>query len=213
MTAQYKGGSDATLYASAADWVSPIERLPPEATGNKVIINDTDHSFYYTELQAAGHSGQRRWAWQNFARGNNLLFMDPYLQVWPGRNDPRGGVDPYWDEIRNTLGDIRAYAAKIDLAQMTPQHALVGDDGFCLANPGAEYLVFMSTPKHETTFERLIRRFTAMSFALTTVPGTYDYEWFDPSRHSVVDTGNVTVKSSHVFKAPFPGDSVLWLHR
>jgi hypothetical protein len=42
MTCQYPGDSDSALAASQADWIWPCTRLPPEATGNKVVINDTD---------------------------------------------------------------------------------------------------------------------------------------------------------------------------
>ncbi len=206
MTFQYQGGSDATLYQSQADWISPPRtKLPPVATGNKVVINDTDHSYSWNRMKADGPNGQREWAWENFAQGNNLAFMDPYLVGWPGRNEPGGrnadshvgtNTDPYWDEIRNALTDIRNYGTKIDLANMTPRGSL-STSGFCLANPGSQYLIFS----------------TGNYFALTTVAGPYTYEWFDPSKHTVVQTGVVTVGTSQNWTAPFSGDSVLWLHK
>jgi hypothetical protein len=204
MTCQYSGGSDATLYNSQADWVSPCTQLPPEATGGKVVINDTDHSFYWVAMQSAGPTGQMEWAWENFARGDNLGFMDPYLVVWPPRNAPGGTTadpnvgttpDPYWEGIRHALKDVRAYATKVDLAHMTPQGTL-STTGYCLANPGSQYLVFGTSP----------------TFTLTTVAGTYTYEWFNPTTHAVVQTGSVNVGASHAFTAPFAGDAVLWLH-
>jgi Bacterial Ig domain/Immunoglobulin domain/Immunoglobulin I-set domain len=199
MTYQYEGGSDSTLYSSDADWISPGTQLPPPATGNKVIINDTDHSFYYTDMQAAGQNGQREWAWENFTYGNNLAFMDPYLVVWPGRNAPSGTtLDPYWNEIRNTLTDIRNYGSKIDLANMTPQGTLT-TTGYCLAEPGVQYLVF--------------NPFSGETITVQTVAGTYTYEWFNPSAHALVSTGNITVGTSGTFTASFTGDSVLWLHK
>ena len=212
MTFQHKGGTDATLYDSPADWVSPSATLPPEATGNKVIINDTDHSFYYTAMQSSGYGGQRAWAWENFARGNNLAFMDPYLWVWPGRNAPRGDkVDPYWEEIRSALGDIRSYADRMDLASMTPQRDLVVGGGFCLASAGAQYLVFEPSP--ERRVDRIVGWFAGNTFELNLMPGTYAYEWFNPASHSVVETGTVTVATRHTFAAPFSGAAVLWLHK
>jgi hypothetical protein len=212
MTYQYKGGTDATLYDSPADWVSPSATLPPEATGTKVIINDTDHSFSYTAMQSSGYGGQRAWAWENFARGNNVAFMDPYLWVWPGRNAPSDDkVDPYWEEIRNALGDIRSYADRIDLASMAPQHDLVVGGGFCLASPGTQYLVFL--PSVEGRVNRILRWFSGNVLELKTEPGTYSYEWFDPSAHSVVQTGTITVAARHTFAAPFSGAAVLWLHK
>jgi hypothetical protein len=211
MTFQYKGGTDATLYDSQADWVSPAAPLPPEATGNKVIINDTDHSFYYTKMMSGGHNGQRAWAWENFARGNNLAFMDPYLNALPGRNAPGSNeVDPYWEEIRRTLGDIRNYADKIDLANMVPQQALVVGGGFCLGSPGAQYLVFH--PGNGPVLDGIFKWFSGNTFELKTVPGTYAYEWFNPSTHSLVQTGTITVSTPQTFIAPFRGAAVLWLH-
>jgi hypothetical protein len=40
---------------------------PPAADGRKVIINDTDHSFYYIALQQQGQAAQRAWAWSRSA--------------------------------------------------------------------------------------------------------------------------------------------------
>jgi hypothetical protein len=200
MTFQYAGGKDQTLRDSAADWISPGTRIPPQADGTKVIINDTDHSFYYTALQSAGPEGQREWAWENFLRGNNLAFMDPYLTVWPGRNAPRKRhLDPYWDEIRNAMTDIRAYAAKIDLASMSPRQDLAGNADALLANPGSQYLVFN---KH-----------AGQPVTLAVVPGTYRYEWFDPAAHAVVQTGSIALGSSPVFAPPLSAPAVLWLHK
>jgi hypothetical protein len=205
MTSQFKGGTDATLYHSEADWISPGTALPPEANGSKIVINDTDHSLYWVKMQSIGQKAQREWAWQNFTRGNNLAFMDPYLVRWPKRNRCSGTtadpfvctrLDPYWDEIRNALTDIRTYSTKVDLARMTPQQDL-SSSGFCLANRGSEYLVF--SPKNV--------------FELSTEPGQYNYEWFDPSQHQVVKTGSLPVGTRHRFTAPLSGDVVLWLHK
>jgi hypothetical protein len=205
MTFQYVGGIDTTLYNSQADWVSPGTRLPPDATGNKVVINDTDHSFFWTDMKSAGQTAQMEWAWENFTHGSNLAFMDPYLVLWPERNACTGStadpnvctrVDPYWDVIRNAMTDIRNYATKIDLANMTPQDSL-SSSSFCLASTGSQYLVFSTTN----------------SFALTLVAGTYRYEWFNPSSHTVGTTGSIEAGSSQTFTAPFSGPAVLWLHQ
>ncbi len=224
MVFQFKGGTDQTLYNSAADWVSPSFggnglNPPSDATGQcptvtgnggaanpsspncKVVINDTDHD--------CGICGSQAWVWQNFTRGNSTLFMDQYLvnapsSSFPGYNNNPGPpcsnnqcstVDPQWDPTRNAMGDILTYSKKIDLINMTPQDSL-SSSGFCLANPGSQYLVYSGSN----------------SFTLTTVPGTYTFEWFNPSTHSVVQTGSVTVTTNITFTAPFSGDAVLWLH-
>jgi len=218
MTREYEPGHEQALYNSPADWISPGDILPPEATGAKVIINDTDHSFYWTDMLAAGDEGQRAWAWENFTRGNNLAFMDPYLWVWPGRNAPNApSLDPTWSAIRDVFTDIRNYAAKIDLAHMTPHADLVAGAGFCLASPGHEYLVFAPMPDSNSRvahhMDRVMNLFLHRSFKLTVVPGTYRYEWFNTATHRVEATGIVNVHdTSNTFSAPFRGAAaVLWL--
>jgi hypothetical protein len=197
---QYQGGTDQKLYNSAADWVSPAFgggglNIPPDAIRQKVIINDTDHD--------CGICGSQAWAWENFTRGNSMLFMDPYLVNGFG-NNPGGPitngqgatVDPQWAPVRNAMQDILGYAnSKIDLVNMLP-HDTLSTSGFCLANPGSQYLVYSASN----------------SFTLTTVGGTYNYEWFNPTTHAVVATGSIIVGSSQSFTAPFSGDAVLWLH-
>lgn len=226
MSFQYKGGTDQKLYNSAADWVSPAYgggglKVPPNATGQcptptgnggatnpssptcKVVINDTDHD--------CGICGTQAWVWQNFTRGNNVLFMDQYLinapsATYSGYNNSPGGpcsnnqcttVDPQWNPVRNAMEDVLVYAnRKIDLVNMTPQDSL-STSGYTLANPGSQYVVYSLTN----------------SFTLTTVVGTYFYEWFNPTTHAIAGTGSVTVRTNHKFTAPFRGESVLWLHK
>lgn len=197
MTFQYSGGTDQDLYSSPADWISPVTRVPPAADGRKVVVNDTDHSYYWTALKSDGQGAQRAWAWENFTRGNNLLFMDPYLVVWPQRNAPGATTtDPYWDTLRHALGRTRTYAQKMNLAAMTPQGGL-SSTGYCLASAGAEYLAYNPS---------------AGAFALNVRAGVYSYEWYNPATGTVVATGFVTgTGSSQTFTPPFSGDSVLYL--
>jgi len=212
MTAQYSGGSDRVLFASDADWISPLDALPPEASGKKVVINDTDHSYIYQQMKAGGPPAQIAWAWENFARGNNIAFMDPYLVVWPGRNAPNGNqLDPYWDVLRDALMDVRSYAVKVDLSAMTPHGDLIVGGGFCLARPGAQYLVF--TPAAGRRRDRAVAWVFGRHFTLATVPGSYTYEWFDPQAHAVTARGAVTIGDTATFSVPISGASVLWLRR
>jgi hypothetical protein len=212
---QGSGGTDATLYASAADWVSPRVPLPPSNVTTKVLVNDTDHNCYYTCLLGLGKTGQIEWAWENFTNGYNLLFMDPYLVQWTGRNSPSGTcsggqctvVDPYWDVIRNALGETRAYAQMMDLAAMTPQGRL-STSGFCLANPGSEYLIYQPGARGWKSYLLWLRR----TFAVDLIAGTYRYEWYDPSVGAITARGLITVKGGNQsFTAPFSGQAVLYL--
>jgi hypothetical protein len=129
MAFQYKGGTDATLYDGRADWVSPSAALPPEAAGNKVIINDTDHSFGPIDLRSVGHSDQIACAWENLACGKHLGLHGFYLWVWPGRNAPKGdNVDPYREEIRwsgaGPPWPVRA--PNISFSSLLPKGASIG---------------------------------------------------------------------------------------
>jgi len=205
MTFQWVGGSDLALYNSNADWVSPQSRFP-RAQVDKVVINDTDHSYPWADLKRADHLGQRSWVWKNFTLGNNIAFMDPYLVVWPGRNSPTGvtadaniGVNPdeYWETIRNAMGATLTYANRMNLAEMAPQPTL-SSTNYCLAHPGSEYLVYQPV---------------GAFFAVNILPGRYQYEWLDPSTNRVALSGMLTVSGgTSSFTAPFKGDSVLYLH-
>ena len=198
MTFQYSGGTDSALYASPADWISPVDKLPPPADGRKVVINDTDHAYGWQSMKNDGQAAQQAWAWENFTIGNNTLFMDPYLVVWPGRNAPGATtVDPYWEVLRNALGRTRIYAQKMNLAAMTPQGSL-SSTGFCLANAGSEYLIYQPT--------------SGTSFSVNLLAGTYGYEWFSPSAGTIAATGLLTATGGNQsFNPPFSGDSVLYL--
>jgi hypothetical protein len=217
---------DSNVYNTNADWVSPSTKLPPAATGQcptvtgnggavnrssgrcKVVINDSDHSYYYTVMLADGETGQINWAWENFTLGNGVAFMDPYTFPWPGRNTciaPANGdcglcvtrgLDPRWNPIRQAIGDVVAYAQKIDLKHMTPQGSL-STSGYALADHGSQYLVFGNSN----------------GFTVATEPGIYTFEWFNPSNHRIVETGSLKALNSQTFTAPFSGAAVLWLHK
>ena len=163
-----------------------------------MVLTDTDHSYNWRFLKSDGQSAQQAWVWENFTLGNSTLFMDPYLVVWPGRNAPGATtVDPYWEVLRNALGRTRIYAQKMNLAAMTPQGSL-SSTGFCLANPGSEYLIYQPV--------------SGASFNVTLPAGTYSYEWYNPSSGAVAATGFVTASSGNLsFTPPFSGDSVLYL--
>jgi len=197
MTYQYSGGSDQALYNSPADWISTSERFPA-ATGSKVIFNDTDHSYGWTTLLSEGPAAHQTWAWKNFTRGCNTGFMDPYLVDWPGRNIPSGGnPDPYWERIRNALGRTRSYATRMNLSAAPPSGNLTST-GYCLANPGVEYLVYQPNSNQ--------------SFTVDLAAGSYVREWYNPTTGVVTGTAQITAAGgSLAFTAPFSGDAVLYL--
>ena len=81
--AMVTGDPDSTIYNSDADWVAPQVRISPTTTCGtgtpkcKVNVNDSDHSYFGMWNDTAQQN--RQYAWENFTRGNNVLFMDPYV--------------------------------------------------------------------------------------------------------------------------------------
>jgi len=199
MTACYPGGNDATLLASPADWISPASRLPT-SDGRKVILNDTDHSYFWTGLKADGLAAQRAWAWENFTRGSQCLFMDPYLDPShdTGRNNPVGGQpDSYWETLRIAMGQTRSYAERMNLAAAVP-HGELASTKFCLADPGKEYLVYLPQGGEVTV-------------DLSAASGKLNVEWMRPVKGNFTRAEPISSGGQRTFQAPFTGDAVLYL--
>lgn len=186
-------GSDADLFNGPAEVISPVggkRRLyrndPPAAEGSKVIILDTDHLW--------GIGGDASWVWKSFLRGLNPIFMDPY------KKSPHNlslTLSEKWEPIRKAMGYTATFANKIDLLKMTPRGGLAST-GYCLANPGKEYLVYQPEPNQP--------------FEVAVIPGAYQYQWFDPENGEIREAG--TLNASHVkqiFIPPVAGDAVLYL--
>jgi hypothetical protein len=190
MTFQYRGGKNETLFKSPADWISPnpeggYRDNPPAADGRKVILSDTDHLW--------GIGGNQAWVWKSFLRGCNPLFMDPYDGIVLGNK-----FDSKWEPIRRSLGYTSTYALKMNLTAMRPRNNLTSTK-YCLANPGAEYLVYNPAEDNPAITVKL-------------KAGTYKYEWFNPDTGKVVSEGTVkTADGDNKLEAPFKGDAVLYL--
>jgi hypothetical protein len=190
MTFQYRGGSNAALYESPADWISPNpgdanERYrdnPSSAPRGKVIVNDTDHLWGHT-------GGDSVWVWKSFCRGLNVLFME---ELTPS---------PIWqDSARDAMGQVRRYAEKMNLAAMGPEDALA-QTGYCLAERGKEYLVFQPGDQGEFTLN------------LASAPGTFTVEWFNVNKGVAVPGQPVEGGAVRTFTTPFGGPAALYLKR
>ncbi|MEY4385508.1 MAG: hypothetical protein RLY20_791 [Verrucomicrobiota bacterium] len=213
-TYQYAGGADATLYASTADWVSPEERFPTNGGTRHVLINDTDHSYFWTAMKSDGAQLNRAFVWKNFCAGNSAMFMDPYLMPWTSsgnvRNAPTGcgagpsctNVDPTWNSIRLNIGYMLDFAnTRLDLARMAPQPSLASTAS-CLARASAtnaEYLVFAPSGG-------------AFTVNLSATTNILNVTWLNPANGNVTNTASVAGGSSaKSFTPPFSGDAVLYL--
>jgi len=198
-------GSNANLFNSPADWISPNPEggytdNPPTADGSKVILTDTDHLW--------GIGGNQAWVWKSFCRGMNPLFMDPYLEVkkeskkdgnvvWTDYMSAEPKLDPKWDPIRKSLGYTLSYAKRMDLAKAIPRNDL-SSTGYCLANIGKEYLVYAPNGG-EVTID------------LTDAEGKLIGEWFNPNNGTVTASGIELNKGKVTLKPNFDGDAVLFV--
>jgi hypothetical protein len=145
-------------------------------------------------------------------RGNQVLFMDPYVVYYPREqrnlcvspiNAICSGPDTRWDNFRDNLGYILRYSRKLNLANVAPSESLCST-GYCLANTssiGAEYLVYAPSGGSFTI------DLSAMSGSRRLA-----LEWFNPSTGTAI-VGNPipSGSSSQSFTPPFSGDAVLYL--
>ena len=179
MTFQH-GGVDETLYRSPADWVSPGSHEfgsdPPLADSRKVSLLDTDH--------VCGVCGDRRFVWEGFLRGYNVIFMDDL-------SNTRAHED-----ARVAMGWTLAYADRLDLERMEPREDLASTR-YCLANEGTEYLVYQPTSGPFTLRLGPARR--------------YAVEWFRPADARTWRPRQIRAGGTRTFRPPFAGDAVLYV--
>lgn len=188
MTFQYKGGNNETLFNSPADWISPNREggyrdNPPESTGAKVIIADTDH--------LGGIWGNRQWVWKSFLRGMNPIFMDPYK----GKVFEKGAGSEWAEEVRIALGHTRRFAEKIDLINTIPAGNLASSC-YCLANKGKEYLVYIHEGK-ETQID------------LSSTDGKFSVEWFNPLNGTIEKGEDVNGNQKVELGSPFDAEEAI----
>jgi hypothetical protein len=204
---------DTTLLNSDADWIAPSARISPTTscgTGNprcKVNVNDSDHSYF--GIWNDTPQVNRNYFWTNFTNGNQTLFMDPYVVYYPRQrrnlcpnpvNGISSGPDERWKNVRDTMGHIRRYADRMNLAAMTPKGNL-STTGHALAtaeSASPEILVY--APAGGT-----------FSVNLATWSGRLAAEWFNPATGTVSAGGEVAGGATRTFTPPFTGDAVLFL--
>jgi hypothetical protein len=198
------GGSDDTLFGSAADWVAPAARIAPSDSRGKVVIDDSDHSYF--GMWNDSPQANRNFVWENFTNGASVFFMDPYVIAWSSGNRNKctaptngvcGDVDHRWDNLRDNLGASVGYANRMNLAAMSPQGGR-SSTGFALVNPAGEYLVYAPDGG-------------GFSVDLSGSAATLNVEWYNPSTNTSQPAGTVNGGSRTQFTPPFGGDAVLYL--
>jgi hypothetical protein len=181
----------ASMLASPAQWISPGRADgygddPPAWDGKKVSLLDTDHIW--------GVGGSAAWVWKAVLRGHNPIFMDPYDGLVLGTPG-----DPQFEPIRRAMGQARRLAERANLAALQP-HDEVASSGYCLANPGEEYVAFLPDGGK-------------MTLNLTDATGALAAEWTHPVEGRVIDAGTALGGSQRSFEAPDKGNWVLRLFR
>jgi hypothetical protein len=202
MTAEGGGQYNPVLFASDADWISPgngpnleYRYDPPVADGSKVILTDTDHLW--------GHGITYRWVWKSFMRGLNPLFMDPW---WPVPGSTRKGYAPNLLNVRDyptygpariALGQTRRFAERLDLNRTLPRPDFATSH-YCLANPGAELLVYIPEDDRVGVY-------------LGIEPKTFSVEWLDTRAGESKPGDPAQGGGTRMFVSPFGIESVLYL--
>ncbi len=187
MTFQYRGGTNAVLEASPADWISPNQgegargywQSPCSDCSKKVVVADTDHM--------GGHTvGDNIWVWKSFTRGLNPILMEDM------------SPSPTWqDSARVAMGQVRRFSERMTLAAATPQEKLT-NTRYCLGVAGREYLVFQHD-RGEFTVD------------LSGAEGKFTAEWYDINGDRPVPAAPVVGGGVRTFTTPFPGPAALYL--
>jgi hypothetical protein len=207
MTAFRDINDNPALFASPADWISPGPASPffddrrepyvtdpPEADGRKVILLGSDHLYFRVILDDPTLG--RAWAWKSFCRGHNPILMENLFADSTGEAVPVTTGDPGYSAARKAMGDTARFAARINLAAMTPRSDL-SSTGYCLAREGSDYVVFQPD---------------SGAFDLTLPAGTYRVEWFDPATGVTPAGAPITVEpGKQRMTPPFTGQAVLYL--
>ncbi len=171
----------AVAYESNND---PLNSNPPEVSGSKVSLLDSDHTGYAIFRDDANFATQ--WVWKSFLRGHHPLLMEDLTD------------SPGWVAARAAMGHTRRYTERLSLEAVSPQSAL-SSTTYCLANPGHAYVVYQPD---------------AGPFSVTLAAGRYAAEWFDPVAGSVLGTDSVLATGGrHTFAPPHGRSAVLYLTR
>lgn len=188
-----KRGTNQTLFDSTADWISPgndgatdYRNQPPPATGDKLILNDTDHLW--------GIGGDWHWVWKSFMRAHHVLYMDEYEPPDTVSNHRHENAP----EIRKAMGQTREYAERVNLVSLTPRPELASST-FVLASSD-ELLVYVPDS-------------SALTLELSKHEGTFAAEWFNPVSEQILVAPSVQAGSRLTLEPPFSNEAVLYLKK
>lgn len=203
---EFGGGDNATLFDSEADWISPggytkYARNPPVADGRKVLILDTDHIH--------GIGGDHNFVWESFFRGYNPIYMDPFGAVHELTIGEPVANEPQHERARLAMGETRRWADQLDLQRLTPQGELAST-GYCLAERGEEYLVYVSAPANPLSAAGTTRPIT-INLVGSVGPFTVDWVDLETGRQGAGDP--LVGGGERVITAPFQADGLIHLRK
>ena len=190
LTAQYPGGKTSALFESDADWIAPggdgnyLSR-PPKATGEKVIITDSDHLM-------GSSLDDPLWVYRSFFRGLNLLYMDRYYGA-DALNPEQVSPAP---EVRAAMGTVRFIASLLDIGEAAPAPE-VATTGYALR---AVNWILVFAPD-ASVFDVDLRR----------MPGQLQLEWFDTVAGRVTSGGTYEGGKISHFSAPTAHGALLYV--
>src|SRR5215510_5043976 len=174
-------GSANDLLASQADWIllPGTDMDPPLAAGGKVVFSDMD-----PKLLASGTSYPM--VWKSFMRGLNPIYLESDLTNLSVNED-----------VRNSMGYALKYSQLVNLSSISPSTELCSS-GYCLINPGLEYLVYLPTGE-------------PVRVDLSAAGGNFVATWFSPMTGQTTSGGTVSAGIPILFTSPVAGDAVLYL--
>ncbi len=175
-------GSDSdTAFNSPADWIAfySTDLNPPLALGKKVLVLETNPSLLGDRLS---HQS----IWKSFARGFNIIDREPD-SLTPGVNE----------NLHAAITQSLAYSEIINLSAVTPND-VVCSTGYCLMNPGTEYLSYLPVGG-------------SVVVDLSGTGQRFLVNWFNPISGETVAAASTVGGSQVTLKSPFTGESVLYL--
>lgn len=160
-------------------------RDPPIADPTKPVFWDNDHGM--ARLNPCPHGIP----WMAFTRAYHFVLYDHPFESPADESDA-------WERARFNIGATVEYARRFrDLSRMNP-HNRLASTGYCLANPGRDYLVYLPAGGNATV-------------DLWRARGTMSVEWFNPADGKATTAKATRGGRPRTFTAPFPGDAVLYL--
>ena len=190
------------LEASSADWISPLVDAKgihdlPAAGGSEVGILDSDH-WFVKEIYGDAVFG-RDWVWKAFCRGYHTILMEHLPPVsFVDRDYPSSVDDPGYVASRAAMGHTRRFADRMKLALMKP-HSELASSGFCLANPGHEYIVYAPVAGEDLSVQL--------------EPGEYDGDWFDAVKCEPIGRKKIKATGQERFDRKGAASLVLYLRK